>query len=414
MAVSIEEALQIIEKSLVKKSFELIPIENSLNRVIAEKVRAKYPLPNFDNSAMDGYGVSIIDVGKDVKIERTIFAGDRVEDDFVLSSESCVKIMTGAKVPKSVNAIIPFEDVENANDEVVSLPNSIKPQQHIRKLGEDISLHETLIEDGERLNPYRIGILASQGVSHVNVYREVKVVVFATGKELKMHYENIEPHQLFNTNSPMMVAKAKELGAKVDFINITDDNKEAIKNAIRNSLYADLIVTSGGVSVGEADFTKESFIELGMETLFSGIDIKPGKPTTFGKIGETAILMLPGNPSAGLINFEIFGKSAILKISGDFRDKLDLIECEILEDIEIKKGKNSVILGRFDGSVFQPLQKRSPGMVKPLMDSNGFIILSKDVSKVESGSIVRFMPTSFQWFSSFQKNLLTESSFNNI
>ncbi len=404
--VSIEDGLELIYQESRPKANELIPIEKSLNRVISRNIQAKYPLPNFDNSAMDGYGVSIVDVGKRVKIEKTIFAGDEVEG-VELSAGSCFKIMTGAKIPKGVNSIIPFEDVESPVDEYIQLPNSIKPNNHIRKAGEDIQIGETIIQKGERITPYTIGLLASQGISHIEVFRKPKIVVFATGKELKMHYETIAPHQIYNSNSPMIVAKSESLGADVSFVNIASDSKEEIKRAIQNSLYADMIVTSGGVSVGEADKTKESFRELGMETIFEKVDIKPGKPTTFGKIGDTLVLNLPGNPSAGLINFEIFGKASILGLSGDREKELDVIDCEIGETLKVKPGKRTVVLGIFDGGVFRPLKKRAPGMVKPLAESNGFIILEKEVSKIEAGSFVKFIPTKFSWFSDFRKSLIT-------
>jgi molybdopterin molybdotransferase len=205
----------------------------------------------------------------------------------------------------------------------------------------------------------------------------------------------------------MIIAKSESWGADVSFINIAIDSKIAIIRAISESLHADFIITSGGVSVGEADFTKESFQHLGFEAIFEGVDIKPGKPTTFGKIGNTAVLNLPGNPSAGLINFEIFGKATILSLAGELKHRIDVIECEILEDLKVKSGKRTVVLGFFDGSVFRPLQKRSPGMVKPLIESNGFIILEKSAEKIESGSIVRFIPTSFQWTTDFSKSIIT-------
>jgi molybdopterin molybdotransferase len=408
--VSIEDGLNLIYKNLQPVGTELVPIESSLSRVVARDVVAEYPLPNFDNSAMDGYGVSIIDVGKEVKIWKTIFAGDEVSEDEYLPKDSIVKIMTGAKVPKGVSTIIPFEDIpeENKSEDSIKLPNAIQPNRHIRRIGEDIEKGSLLIEKGSRLNAYSIGILASQGVSHIEVYRKPKVVIFATGKELKMHYETIESHQIFNTNSPMLVERSRELGAELSFLKISDDSKDAIKEAIKNSLHADLIVTSGGVSVGEADFTKESFFEMGMETLFEKVDIKPGKPTTFGTIGKTAVLNLPGNPSAGLINFELFGRASILQLSGDRNRRIKTVECEILEGLEVKAGKFSVILGYYDGAVFRPLKKRSPGMVTPLLESNGFIILHKSVSKLERESFVRFIPTKFHWASDFEEQLITQ------
>jgi molybdopterin molybdotransferase len=404
--VEISEGIEKIISSLKTVGTELVPLENALGRILAKDLHAKYPLPNFDNSAMDGYGVSIIDVGKRVGVWKRVLAGDSVGDE-VLPTETCVKIMTGAKVPKGVNSIIPFEDIEESGDGWIQIPNSVKPNNHIRKKGEDISAGEKLVEKGEKLSAYSLGIFASQGVSFIEVFRKPRVVVFATGKELKMHFESIEPHQIYNTNSPMILERSREFGAEISLYRISGDSKVEIKKAIKNSLSYDLIVTSGGVSVGEADFTHESFSEMGMETIFSGVHIKPGKPTTFGKIGDVGVLNLPGNPSAGLINFEIFGRVAISQISGIREKHIGVIECEILDNLKIKSGKNTVVLGDFDGSVFKPLKKRSPGMVKPLHEANGFIILDKSVSEIKSGSFVRFVSTKFEWNSEYSKELLT-------
>jgi molybdopterin molybdotransferase len=404
--VQIGEGIEKIFSSLKSVGTELITLEKGSGRILAKEFYAKHPLPNFDNSAMDGYGVSIIDVGKKVKVWKRVLAGDEVSDE-VLPNGYCVKIMTGAKVPQGVNSIIPFEDVEESGDDWIQVPNSVKPNNHIRKKGEDIEVHETLLQKGKRLDSYSIGILASQGESHIEVFRKPKVVVFATGKELKMHFEEIQSHQIYNTNSPMIYERSKEWGAEISLLRISEDSKVAIKKAIKNSLSYDLIVTSGGVSVGEADFTLESFEEMGMKTIFQGVDIKPGKPTTFGKIGEVGVLNLPGNPSAGLINFEIFGRSAIHQLSGNSEKNLGIIECEILENLKVKSGKFTVVLGNFDGSVFSPLKKRSPGMVKPLHEANGFIILDKSVSELKSGSFVRFIPTKFSFQTQFQKDFIT-------
>jgi molybdopterin molybdotransferase len=405
--VSIADGLERIYKSLSNRGSELIPIEESLGRVIAEDIVAKYSLPNFDNSAMDGFGVSLIDVGKKLKIWKTIFAGDEVREDETLPPNSAVKVMTGAKLPNGVSSIIPFEEVPESGEDWILVPNSLQPHKHIRTKGEDISEGSLLVQSGTKLDGYSIGILASQGVSHIEVFKKPKVIVFATGKELKMHYEEILPHQIYNTNSPMLISRSKELGADVSFLKISEDSKEAIKKAIRNSLGADLIITSGGVSVGEADFTKESFLEMGMKVIFEKVDIKPGKPTTFGKIDDIGILNLPGNPSAGLINFEIFGKASILQISGNRENRIKTIECEILEDFKIKSGKTTVVLGNYDGAIFKPTKKRSPGMISPLHENSGFIILDKSVSEIKKGSFVRFIPTKLNWSSDFPEEILT-------
>ena len=407
--IEIEKALDLIEANIESCKTEIIPIEKSLNRIIAEKITAKYPLPNFDNSAMDGYGVSLIDVGCEVEIVKTIYAGDFSNDDFSLQPRTAVKIMTGAKIPKGVNSVIPAEELASPEFGKIQLPNSIQPFKHIRKQGEDIQIDEVLISKGEKLNPYHIGVLASQGISHIKVFKKPRVTIFATGKELKMHYENLEGSQIYNTNSPTLIAKCEMLGAETSFIRIASDSKEDIIKAIQEALDSDLIISSGGISVGEADFTKSSFQEIGAEIIFEKVAIKPGKPTTFAKVGKTAILNLPGNPLAGMVNFEIFGKIIIQKLAGDKKKFLDVIECEILENIDNKKKIKRVVLGEFDGSNFKSLKKQSPGMVKPLIQSNGFIILDSETD-LKSGAFVKFLPITFNWFNDFQKSIITSQN----
>ena len=199
------------------------------------------------------------------------------------------------------------------------------------------------------------------------------------------------------------------LGAETSFIRIASDSKEDIIKAIQEALDSDLIISSGGISVGEADFTKSSFQEIGAEIIFEKVAIKPGKPTTFAKVGKTAILNLPGNPLAGMVNFEIFGKTIIQKLAGDKKKFLDVIECEILENIDNKKKIKRVVLGEFDGSNFKSLKKQSPGMVKPLIQSNGFIILDSETD-LKSGAFVKFLPITFNWFNSFQKSIITSQN----
>jgi len=167
---------------------------------------------------MDGYGVSLIDVGHEVELVKTIYAGDFSNDDFSLQPRTAVKIMTGAKIPKGVNSVIPAEELASPEFGKIQLPNSIQPFKHIRKQGEDIQIDEVLISKGEKLNPYNIGVLASQGISHIKVFKKPRVTIFATGKELKMHYENLEGSQIYNTNSPTLIAKCEMLGAENSLI----------------------------------------------------------------------------------------------------------------------------------------------------------------------------------------------------
>ena len=405
MAVNVQSAIEIISNLTLTLNFEILPIENSTSRICAEEIFATSFLPKFNNSAMDGYAIIYENKNSELEIIDTIFAGDN--NNKLLEKNSCIKIMTGAKIPQNSTAIIPKEDVEELNDNKIKILKNVKEFQHIRYIGEDIKQNELLLSNGDEINFSKITLLASQGISHIKVYKKPKVVVFASGEELKLHYEKIESFQIYNSNTPTFIARCKELGCEVTFIGQAKDSVEAIKELIINSLDADLIITSGGVSVGDADFTKEAFHALDFQTLFDGIDIKPGKPTVFGKIKNTYILNLPGNPLASALIFEMFGKILIQKLLGSKDIYPNYILGKIKKPFSKKKGKTTLISGFFDGEYFEISQKRSPGMVSILSSCNSMICIDNEVEKLEKDSLIKILPINWKFFSDIKKDFLT-------
>ncbi len=389
MPVTIQEAFDIIASHKITPRTATVCLEEALGKISAAGYHASLNLPVFDNSAMDGYAVRLEDAGKEVKVLATIFAGEQKEAEVL--PQTAIKIMTGAKLPKGCEAIVPVEEVEDLGERVV-LPKKIKEKAHMRFAGEDVAQGEFIVEKGTLLEAYHIGLLASQGVSYLKVYEPPKVVIFATGHELKMHYETLHSSQIYNSNTPSLYARVKELGCQVRYLGRIEDNLEAIQEAIKASKDADLIVTSGGVSVGEADHTKEAFKEMGMQILFSKVEIKPGKPTTLGRIGDTIVLNLPGNPLAALLNFELFGRFAINRLTGRKDPYIQPIRTQLAQKLTNKPGRDTLIPGSFDGEQFYPLTKRGPGMVRPAALMDGFIILSHELSSVPKGASVQFIP----------------------
>lgn len=394
MAISILESLTTIQNSTHTLPSELLPLEISLGRVSAVDVKASLDLPRFDNSAMDGYAISLEDASKRVKISQTLLAGEK-KVAFVQPGEA-IKIMTGAKIPQGTDAVVPFEEVK-VEGEFVWLPSKIKNKANIRLMGEDIKKGDLLIEKGERLGAYGLTMLASQGISHLWVTKRPKVAILATGKELKMHWQTIGKHEIYNSNAPTFMARSVELGCDASFVGSAKDSVKSIIKNIESCLDADLIITSGGVSVGEADFTREAFRNLGFKEYFCKIDIKPGKPTTFGKIGKTLVINLPGNPLAAAINFEIFGKTIILGLLGAKKRYIGTIDALLRSELSVKPGRPTVIPGIFDGREFEPAKKFGPGMVSPLGHSNGFIILGENVGYLPKGSRVKFIPITWDF-----------------
>ncbi|AXX91354.1 molybdopterin molybdenumtransferase MoeA [Malaciobacter molluscorum LMG 25693] len=408
MALNINDTLKIIENLYPSLDFEIIPIEETINRISAENIFANCSLPKFDNSAMDGYAILFDDRNNELDVIDTIFAGDNT--NITLNKNCCVKIMTGAKIPSNATAIIPKEETKLLNNNKIKIKNKIKVKefQHIKFIGEDISLNEKLINIGDRINFSKITLLSSQGISHLKVYKKPKIAVFASGEELKLHYEKIEDYQIYNSNTPTFIARAKELGCEVTFMGQAKDSVESIKELINNSLNADLIITSGGVSVGDADFTKEAFQTLDFDTIIDGIIIKPGKPTIFGKIKNTYILNLPGNPLASALIFELFGRLIIQKLIGSNNLYHNFILGKLSNKLEIKKGKYTIIPGMFDGEYFHVIEKRSPGMVNVLSKANSMIVLDDEIEKLPKDYMLKILPINWKFFTDIKKDFITK------
>ena len=387
MIVSIEEGIDRILKSKTKLKTKLIPLENANNHISAKTLKATLSLPRFDNSAMDGYALK--GDAKTYKIVGKILAGD--DKDYELKSGECIKITTGAKTPKSADTVIPQENCKIL-DESIEIEKSVPTGANIRREGEDIKSGEVIIQKGDKITSNFIQLLSSQGITHIEVYQPPKVAIFASGSELKMPYEKLNSAQIYNSNTPYLISRVKELGCEVTFVGKSQDNLKDMKAMIENSLVHDIIITSGGVSVGEADFTKEAFKSFGFEAIFEKVKIKPGKPTTLGKIGESFVLNLPGNPLAASLNFEIFGKVLINHLSGTNKPNLKPIKAKLNQDFSKNRPVATVIPGFFDGEYFNIAKKFGPNMVNVLNHCNGFIIVDEKIEHLKKDEMVDFLP----------------------
>ncbi len=405
MASSILEALDSIAQTITPVDQEIIPIEHSVGRVVTEDYIATFDLPRFNNSAMDGYAVKVADANKEVTCSEVIYAGDN--PTMTLQEGSAIKIMTGAPIPQGCEAIVPIEDVTVQND-TVHLPSDIKKNNFIRMAGEDIKKGSVFLSKGTVINAYHIASLASQGMTHVTVHRIIKVAIFGTGDELRPHFEKIEAHQLYNSNSPMFLTRSKDLGCDVRFIRTSADTLEALEASIQSTLDADIIITSGGVSVGDKDFTKEAFTNLGMQVLIDKIDIKPGRPTIVGTIDRTVIINLPGNPLASMVNYELFIRAIIRKMSGRRDHYHGTISTVMNNDFSVRGGKYAVVLGKFDGTAFEPIKPQMPGMVSPMQEADGLILITPDVTMLNSGTQVNMIPIKWEFCSEVKVELFSD------
>jgi molybdopterin molybdotransferase len=336
--ISFEEALATILSNIEILKIEPAELLESLDRVTAEDIIAPFNLPSFDNSAMDGYAVRAADCGNhaSLPIRGYIPAGGVATAK--LEPTNAIKIMTGAPVPQGADAIVPFEDAEEAN-QIVTVNEAVRSGQHIRRAGEDVRQGEIVIPAGTLIRVPEINMLASLGRRFVQVYRRPVVAVLATGDELVEPGQPLSEGKLYNSNSVMLAAAVREAGATPLILGIARDDRESLRQKIGEGLKADALITAAGVSVGDRDFVREILAEFGVKQIFWKVNIKPGKSTAFGIFGSRPVFSLPGNPVSAMITFAEMVRPALLKMMGHRHFTQPLLAATLQEDLRKKPGK---------------------------------------------------------------------------
>jgi molybdopterin molybdotransferase len=336
--MSFEEARETILSHVDRLETERVELLESLGRVTAEDIIAPFNLPSFDNSSMDGYAVRAADCGShaSLPIEGYIPAGGVAT--FILAPGTAIKIMTGAPVPKDCDAVVPFEDAEEAGQQIV-LKAKVRPDQHIRRAGEDVRRGDTVIPSQTPIRASEINMLASLGRSFVEVYRRPVVAILSTGDELVEPGQPLAEGQIYNSNSVMLAAAVREAGAIPLVLGIARDDRECLRQKIREGLAADALITAAGVSVGDRDFVREILTELGVKQILWKVNIKPGKSATFGIYDGKPVFSLPGNPVSALITFEELARPALMKMMGRRQFIQSLLTATLQEDLRKQPGK---------------------------------------------------------------------------
>jgi molybdopterin molybdotransferase len=294
-------------------AFESLSLAQARGRVLAMDQHAQIDVPPLDNSAMDGFALRAQDAQGCLPVSQRIAAGDL---GVSLAPGSVARIFTGAPLPPGADAVVMQEDAR-LSDGLVHLPPEIVAGQHVRRRGQDCRAGELLLERGRLLRPQDLGLLASQGIADVPVFASLRVALMSTGNELhEPGSGDLPPGAIYNSNRPMLAGLLMALGCEVLDLGIVPDNASATRSALEQAAAeADLIVSSGGVSVGEADFVRESVEALGEITLWR-IAIKPGKPFAHGRVGSTPFVGLPGNPSSAFVTFLLLARPLICVLQG--------------------------------------------------------------------------------------------------
>lgn len=369
-----------------------LPITQALNFVLAQDITSPLNVPNHDNSAMDGYAFSVESLakGNTLTLVGRSMAGAPFQGECQLGE--CIRIMTGAKMPDCCDSVEMQENVQ-ADAENITFLKAKDFGSHVRKAGEDIKLGQQVLMTGHKVSAVDIGILASLGVSEVQVYRKLTVALIATGDELKLPGQALNSGDIYESNSFVLRAMLEKLHVEVIDFGIIEDDFEAIKAAfVSADNQADAVISSGGVSVGDADYTKTVLDDLG-EIGFWKIAMKPGKPFAFGKLPNSVFFGLPGNPVSALVTFHQLAIVALTKMQNATQLKRTTLQVKCISDLRKSAGRmdfqRGVLSVNEQGeNIVESTGSQGSGILSSLANANCFIVLSADRGKVNAGEIV--------------------------
>ncbi len=393
--ISFESALQKILGRLEPMGVETVALTDALGRVLAESVRAPRNLPPQDNSAMDGYAFRHADAVEPNPVLTVIdesAAGKRAPKE--VGEGQAVKIMTGAPLPKGADTVVQLENVVEMDGEIEfsSIP---KKGANVRYEGEDVREGEEVLPRGSRIRPAEVGMLASMGRSFLKVHQRPRVAILSTGDEIVEIDARADGGRIINSNSYGLSAQIQESGGIPMRLGIGKDDRQVLIEMLENASGADMVLTTGGVSMGDYDYTRDLLSDWGVEVKFWKVAVKPGKPLLFGMKGRVPVFGLPGNPVSAMVTFEQFVRPALRKLLGAqrlFRPVFKAVLDERSEPIRAKADRLEFIRCRIEryGTEFRVVGvgKRSSGMLSTLVQANGLLILPEGKSVIEPGQQV--------------------------
>ncbi len=413
--LSVEEALQKILNEVNVLEAETVPIMESLGQVLAEDIVSDINVPPLDNSAMDGYAVRAEDTRgagektpKTLKVIDTVIAGGISKKEVV--SNTAIRIMTGAPIPQGADSVVQFEDTDDAKNkdastnqcpDQVNIFAEVKTGQSIRHAGEDIARGKLVLKKGTVIRPAEIGLMASLGRSHITVIRRPVVAVLSTGNEL-IEIDKPRPEgKIYDSNIYSIASLVKRYGCVPKILGIARDNEKDLVKKLKQAQDADMLLTTGGVSMGDYDMVKDILARDG-QMVFWKVRVKPGKPLAFGKIkgkdkqGKAKTiphLGLPGNAASCMVSFELFVRPALLKMMGKSNLVKPMVEAIIEDTVKNDAGRriyDRAIIQKRDGHYYARLTgPQGSGILTSMSLANGLVLIPEESSGVKKGDIVQ-------------------------
>jgi len=389
----VSEAQRVVLESVAASGAEQVKLEQALGRVLAEEVHANRDQPPYDISAMDGYALRSADLGSipaTLEIIEDIKAGDMPRK--MLAPGQCARIMTGAPLPPGADAVIRVEDTNALPDNRVQINQSVKPGNDIRRLGENMRNGEVVLTHGTEITPGVIGVLATVKRAEVQVYRRPRVAILSTGNELEGLDEPVDPNKIPDANSYALMAQTQALGIEPVLLGIARDDPDELARYLKRGLECDVLLVSGGTSVGVHDYVRPTIEALGAQMLFWRVSMKPGHPVAFGKVGEKIIFGLPGNPVSSMVCFEEFVAPALRRMMGHARTHRRTITAQLTHDVKHQPGRTEfirVMLTQEQGSyAATSTGAQGSGMLLSMARADGLAVLPAECNGMAAGSMV--------------------------
>ncbi len=393
-AMSVDQARNFIQQFLTPVTeTETLPIRESIGRILAEDITSPCNVPNHNNSAMDGFAFKHAPGIKLIKIIGNAYAGKPFQG--TVKASECVKIMTGAVIPDGVDTVVMKEKTVNKG-EYISLLDQPERGSNIRLAGEDLQQGQAVLSKGHQIKAADIGLIASLGIAEATVYRQLKVAFFSTGDELVSVGKPLQEGQIYDSNRYTiygMLSRFKLI--KIDLGAIPDQPELLENTLLKAAKEYDVIITSGGVSVGDADYMKALLQKHG-QILFWKINMKPGRPLAYGKVQNAHFFGLPGNPVSTMVTFYQFVQQALLRLMGGIPKATPTFQVECTEPIKKAKGRvefqRGILFEENGRWKVRPLLHQGSGILSSMSDANCFIVLSEELAYCDIGTLVDVQP----------------------
>jgi molybdenum cofactor synthesis domain-containing protein len=387
------EAVRLVLENTHRLPAESVQLVEARGLALAEDLKARFDSPPFDNSAVDGYALRSADAeaGRSFRVVDEAPAGRPAAKS--VGEGEAIKIFTGGVIPEGSDAVVMVENTSGWGEEF-ELKKAATPAQNVRGSGEDVREGDVILRAGTEIGPPEIALAATQGYGELGVHRRPRVVVLSTGTELVEPGEReLEPGEIYDSNSFAVIAQAQEIGARARRIGATSDDAQVVRDTLKEALEtADVVVTSGGVSVGEKDLVKGTMLELGVEQVFWGVKFKPGKPLFFGVRDGASVFGLPGNPVSAMVCFELFVRPALAKMMGREERGRPRVQVYFEEEVRNHFGRTHAMRVSLEqterGWLARSVGAQGSGLVSSLTKADALALIGPESEGVRAGETV--------------------------